>query len=509
MSAGALMGRGRAPGDPALGGAKVWAVVRDSGENGFGGNFDDDDADYEEFSLKEAFELPDELPPMRLPAEAELAAMSRAAPLLGEVRRLAEWAGTGRQVNWDGELTTADTVAAARELGIEVPAGGDVSSLRSVPELARLWQIAIGAGFTDLDIDGAQAGPGEALEAWPGGTDEEVLDVWCAALACVLDHLEVEAALDAARSGGLDFRGAGVGLVLMLFLMRGDGVGVREASDAIQQDATAELPMDDATQTWATWTQAHGDPGTALLSWLARLGAVSLTGEPASAPAEAEDGPVARLTPLGMWAMREQLTEEAVEIPLLPPAAEMTAADLITATLDVPEPDAAAETRAWLELRPPDRAATELLAVAADGGPGERMLAVAAVTELGAAAEPAWREVLTRPVLRPYAKIALTELAGGSPDRPVPGLEPEPGDLAWLLIDLLAVIPPDDPEELVSQLADSVPAGREREAFEAMARSAHPDAGKVLTLIGKMHPDKRIAKAARTSAYQAPGGFRE
>jgi hypothetical protein len=54
-----------------------------------------------------------------------------------------------------------------------------------------------------------------------------------------------------------------------------------------------------------------------------------------------------------------------------------------------------------------------------------------------------------------------------------------------------------------------VPAGREREAFEAMARSAHPGASKVLTLIGKLHPDKRIAKAARTSAYQAPGGFRE
>jgi hypothetical protein len=483
------------------------AVVTDSGDDGFGGDFDDD-AD-EEFSLKEAFELPDQLPPMRLPAEAELAADSRAVPLLRQVRRLAEWAGTGRQVGWDGELTAADTVAAARELGIELPAGADVPGLRSVPELARLWHIAIGAGFTDLDIDGAQAGPGEALEAWPGGSDEEVLDVWCAALSCVLDHLEVDAALDPDRSGGLDFRGAGVGLVLMLFLVRGDGVAVREASDAIQQDATADLPMDDATQTWASWTQAHGDPAAALLSWLARLGAVSLTGEPAGVPVEAEDGPLAQLTSLGRWAMREQLTEEDVEIPLLPPVAEMTAADLVAATLDVPEPDAVAETQAWLELRSPETAATELLAVAAGGDASERMLAVATVTELGSAAEPAWRQVLNRPELRPYAKIALTELAGGSPDNPLPGLEPEPGDLAWLLIDLLAVIPPDDPGELAIQLADSVPVGREREAFDAMARSAHPDAGRVLTLIGKLHPDKRIAKAARTSAYQAPGGFRD
>jgi hypothetical protein len=470
-----------------------------------GGGFGDNGADEEEISLKEAFGLPDRLPPIRLPAEAELAALSRAAPLLRQARRLAVWTSAGREVSWDGELTAADTVTAARELGIELPPGGGVTSMRGVPELARLWHIAIGAGFAELDIDGARAGPGDALELWPDGTDEEVLDVWCAALACVLDHLEVDAALDADRAGGLDFCGAGVGLVLMLFLMRGEGVEVREASDAIQQDASAELPLDDATQAWTAWTQVHGDPAVALLSWLAGLGAVSLTGEPAGAEEEAEEGPVARLTPLGMWAMREQLTEEDVEIPLLPPPGQMTAADLIAATLDAPEPDAAAETQAWLELRQPETAATELLAVAAGGDAGERMLAVAAVTDLGAAAGPAWRQVLDRPELRPYAKIALTELAGGSPDSPIPGLEPEPGDLVWLLVDLLAVVSPGDAEELVQQLADSVPPGQEREAFGAMAASPHPDAARVLTMIGKLHPDKRIAKAARTSAYQAPG----
>ena len=39
--------------------------------------------------------------------------------------------------------------------------------------------------------------------------------------------------------------------------------------------------------------------------------------------------------------------------------------------------------------------------------------------------------------------------------------------------------------------------------FELMARVPHPDAAGVLTAIGKHHPDKKIAKLARKSAYKA------
>jgi hypothetical protein len=38
--------------------------------------------------------------------------------------------------------------------------------------------------------------------------------------------------------------------------------------------------------------------------------------------------------------------------------------------------------------------------------------------------------------------------------------------------------------------------------FELMARAPHPDAADVLTVIGKHHPDKKIAKLARKSAYR-------
>ena len=90
------------------------AGAGDADDWGLDGEDDDD------YDLKEGFGLPDRLPAMRLPAEDELAAMARNSPLLGRVSRLAEWAGAGRDVTEDGELTAGDTAEAARELGIEI-----------------------------------------------------------------------------------------------------------------------------------------------------------------------------------------------------------------------------------------------------------------------------------------------------------------------------------------------------------------------------------------------------
>jgi hypothetical protein len=286
--------------------------------------------------------------------------------------------------------------------------------------------------------------------------------------------------------------------MMMLFLAGGAGQPIEDASDMIREMATDELPSARAAKAWKSWVRAHGDPAEVVADQLAELGAVSLAGQ------GGQDRRLARLTPLGRWAIREQLRSEGVEIPLLPPVEEMTAADLVAATVGTEESEAAAETAAWLKLRTPDAAASELLAVAASGGAVERLVAISAVNQLGAAAEPVWRDALGRPELRPYAKIALTEITGGSPAVTPPGsLEPEAGDIAWVVTDMLAATSDDGPDELAQQLRESVPAGHEEQMFHAMSLSPHPDAAGVLALIGKQHPDKRIAKAARRSAYRA------
>src|SRR5581483_6646834 len=170
-----------------------------------------------------------------------------------------------------------------------------------------------------------------------------------------------------------------------------------------------------------------------------------------------------------------------VDVPLLPPPAEMTAAELSSAAEGASEEEFAAEADAWLALREPAAAARELLDFGAVAGPAERMTVVTVVRRLGDAAEPQWRSALDVPALRSYAKLALVTDDGSQPE-----LEPQVGDTAWLLVDLLAAVPDEfEPGDLAAELAEVMPGGTEEAMFDAMSRLPHPDAASVLTLIGE------------------------
>ena len=45
-----------------------------------------------------------------------------------------------------------------------------------------------------------------------------------------------------------------------------------------------------------------------------------------------------------------------------------------------------------------------------------------------------------------------------------------------------------------------MPAGEEEWIFELMARSSHPDVGRVLDVLDAYHPDRRVARSARKAA---------
>jgi hypothetical protein len=453
----------------------------------------DEEDDDEDVNLKEAFGLPDQMPAMRLPEEPELAAMARQAPLMSQLRGLAWWLGAGRAVTEDAEPADGVAAEAAVELGLEAS------------RLEYLWPLALDAEFIEVDEDETNAVPGETAEVWDQGDDDEVLDIWEMVFALVLgDTLDVAASLDPDRSEELDFFGHGAALAVMLFLARPDGLTVAEASEVLRDASTEELPPARAEEAWQSWVRAHGDPARLLLDQLADLGAVQIP--------DTDDGPMARLTPLGLAALRTQLVESGVDIPLLPSAEEMTAAELIAMADGATEDEFTAETAAWLAHQRPEFAARELLEVASESDPASRLLAVSIViAELGAAAEPAWRDALGWLELRSYAKAALATLAKGDQAPGSPSLEPDDDDLAWMVTDALAAEGWNDlsddaghePAALAERLGETIPAGRELEVFEMMARVPHPDAADVLTVIGRHHPDKKIAKLARKSAYKA------
>jgi hypothetical protein len=448
--------------------------------------------DEEPLDLKEAFGLPDEMPPVRLPAVPELAAMARRVPMIARLRTLAGWVGAGRAVDEDAGLADGDVAEAAAELGLDVP------------RFEHLWELALEAEFVELDEEEALAIPGEIAHAWDGGDDDEVLEIWETVFGAVVDAtLDIAASLDADRAEELDFLGHGAALTVMLFLSRPDDLPATEVSEVIRTFATDGLPPAQAEEAWQSWVGAHGDPARLLLDQMAEVGAVQI-------PEADDDGPV-RLTPLGLAAIRAQLVEAGVEIPLLPPPEQMTAAQLIAMAGGASQEEFSTENAAWLAHRTAESAARELLAVAAGSDPASRILAVGIVAEIGAPAEPVWRDAFGQIELRGYAKAILAKLGDGDPAPGGPSLEPTDDDLAWIITDALAAegwgdLSDDvehDPAALSEQLGQMIPAGRELPVFEMMARIPHPDAANVLTVIGRHHPDKKIAKLARKSAYKA------
>ncbi|MGH3199965.1 MAG: hypothetical protein ACRDNT_29525, partial [Streptosporangiaceae bacterium] len=164
----------------------------------------------------------------------------------------------------------------------------------------------------------------------------------------------------------------------------------------------------------------------------------------------------------------------------------------------------------WLAKRTSEDAARELLVFAAGESAAVRTAAIAVVSRLGAAAEPAWREALDRPQLRCYAKPALlAQLADRDPGSAVPAeLKPATEDLAWLVADTFGPLTRLDhgngtfPFDM-TKLSDAGWAVSHEAIFEAMARLEHPDAEAVLTMLGKHSDDKKTAKAARRAAYKA------
>jgi hypothetical protein len=459
----------------------------------------DDDFDYEDVDIKDALGLPDALPPIRLLPLPELAAQARTAPTVRQLAALAEWVGKeGREVDEAGDLTS--------ELLAEVTAAIGVDD----DDFAFLWECALGVEWLVFDEeDEDRVIPGETADDWAAGTDESVVSAWALTFSAVLgETLELYGPEpdpdDEEEELEFDFAGQGMAMAILLFLARREGLTVEEFSEVLWENAAGghdeddEEAHEDIADARAEWEEAYGDAARLLLDKLKDIRAVT------------EEDELVRLTPLALAALHEQLVEAGVEIPLLPQtAAELSGAELLAMAAGVTDAEFEAEVTGWTAARGTDAAARELLELAAEAEPGERMIAVAAATSLGAAAEPAWRDSLAVPQLRAYAKVALAQLSGldqdgdtGLPD----DLEMTPEDLAWVATDLLTLAIDEefpDPEYLAVSFREAVPAGREQMLFEGMARSTHPDTADVLNHLGEYHPDKQIAKAARTAAHKA------
>ncbi|MBZ3902908.1 hypothetical protein [Streptomyces griseiscabiei] len=481
------------------------------------------------------------LPPVRLLPEAELAREALATPLLSRAARLARWAGPDTRVGAGGELADEQLSAAAEALGLVGAdadadgAGDDAAALAS-----EAWRVAMDTGLVEIvDEEAGTVATGEELALLTSGGPQDVLGIWLTALETALADASVpdlDGLVDAMDSGGeidfsqldwdpdaeADFLDGVLGNLYLLTVSEEgpdgpvplpalaasmivpDDMG-EPTNDVLEQVSDAMMRLDD---------QFRVLEPVGLVEYQPVDEALMTDAEEAVAAAEAPGAPGApvvddtdvtrygmvRLTPLGLYGMRARLQEAGVPAPAVGDLVDKGADALLDGTAGFPPAAAQAETEQWLARRESLDAARELLAAARGsdaGAPLRRLRCQQALSLVGAVAEPALREVLDDPELGGLARVWLTER--GAADVPAPS----EAMVFWLTIDTVAAqLAAEGNSAELRALVEGL-AAQHGSFFAAAWRVDHPATPDVLEAMGRIHPDKRVAKEARKAAFKA------
>ncbi|MFD7682849.1 hypothetical protein [Streptomyces sp. NPDC060187] len=463
------------------------------------------------------------LPPVRLLPEAQLARDALAAPLLSRAARLARWASPATRVGAGGELVEEQLPEAADVLGLT---GDDAAAFAG-----EAWRVAVDTGLVEIvDEEEGTVGAGEDLAVLTSGAPQDVLGVWLGALDTVLADASVpdlDDLVDAMdESGEIDLCSLdwdpeaeaefldGVLGNLYLLTVGEDTAGEVPvplpalAASMIVPDDMGE-PTDDVLEQVSDAMMRLDDQ----FRLLEPIGLVAFQPVDEALMADADEEPAApvddtdiarygvvRLTPLGLYGLRARLAEAGFDAPAVGDLADKGADTLLDGTSGFPPAAAQAEIEQWLARRAVLPAAEELLSAARGGDAGaplRRLHCQQALSLVGAEAEPALRAVLDDPELGGLARVWLSE--NGATDVPPPS-----EDLVfWLTIDTVAAQlaaegNSDELQALVEGLAQ-----QHSGFFDTAWRVGHPATPDVLDAMGRLHPDKKIAKEARKAAFKA------
>jgi hypothetical protein len=492
------------------------------------------------------------MPPVHLPSEAELARDALAAPLFSRAVALTRWAGDRLRVGAGGELLGTQLTEAAGVLGLPSDATGTAAA-------ADAWNLAVDIGLLEIEEDEpesdaaedesvATATPGDELRLLTGGgSPAEVLQTWTGGLAVVMadaatpsleDLLgDLDGAVgedgtldpDAVELDALDwdpeeesaFLETALGHLYLLTASetadvappQGDGpdgmvpLPVLAASMLVPEDTdepTDEMLEEISAAMMRLDEQFRLLEPTGLIAY--RPVDEALTREfDGELPEDLDDEDVSRygmvrLTALGRYGVREQLREAGFDAPAVGDLAGADAGTLLAAVAGYPDGAARAETARWLAGRAPREAAGQLLSAARGDdpdAPARRLVCQQALSLAGAEAEPALREVLPDRELGGLARVWLAE--HGAADVP----PPDEDMVFWLTVDTLAaqLATAGEPEEL-QQLVEGL-VEQHTGFFDKVWQVDHPATGDVLEAMGRVHPDRALAKEARKAAFKA------
>ncbi|MGW5133388.1 hypothetical protein [Streptomyces sp. NPDC004135] len=460
------------------------------------------------------------LPPVRLHTEAELARDALSTPLLSRAARLARWAGPDTRVDAGGGLVEEQLPVAAEALGLS---GDDAAA-----EASEAWRVAVDSGLVEIvDEEEGTVRAGEDLALLTGGSPHDVLAVWLAALETVLADASVPdldglldedgevdlSALDWDPEAEAEFLD---GVLGNLYLLTAGEDAPGESPVPLPALAASVIVPSDMGEPTNDVLEQVSDAMMRLddqFRMLEPVGLVEYQPVDEALMADADEEPAApvddtdvsrygmvRLTPLGLYGMRARLLEAGFEAPAVGDLADKGADALLDGTAAFPPAAAQAETEQWLQRRESLTAARELLAAARGsdaGAPLRRLRCQQALSLVGASAEPALREVLDDAELGGLARVWLTE--HGAADVPAPS----EAMVYWLTIDTVAAqLAAEGNSEELRALVEGL-AQQHSGFFAAVWRVDHPATADVLEAMGRLHPDKKVAKEARKAAFKA------
>ncbi|CAM5334465.1 MULTISPECIES: hypothetical protein [Streptomyces] len=465
------------------------------------------------------------LPPVRLHPEAELARDALSTPLLSRAARLARWAGPDTRVDAGGGLVDEQLPAAAEVLGLD---GDDAAA-----HVSEAWRVAVDTGLVDVvDEEAGTVAAGADLDLLTSGTPQDVLAVWLAALETALADASVpdlDDLVDAMESGGeidlssldwdpeaeAEFLDGVLGNLYLLTVSedgpQGGPVPLPALAASVIVPGDMSEPTNDVLEQVSDAMMRLDDQFRLLEP--AGLVAYQPVDEALLADADGAEEPAAgiddtdvsrygmvRLTPLGLYGLRARFLEAGFDAPAVGDLAGKGAEALLDGTAGYPQTAARAETEQWLARREPLPAARELLSAAKgldEGAPLRRLRCQQALSLVGAEAEPALREVLDDAELGGLARVWLSE--AGFTDVPPPTQEL----VFWLTIDTLAAqLAAEGNSEELRALVEGL-AAQHSGFFDKVWRVGHPATADVLEAMGRLHPDKKVAKEARKAAFKA------
>ncbi|WP_017597368.1 plasmid pRiA4b ORF-3 family protein [Nocardiopsis lucentensis] len=476
--------------------------------------------------------------PVTLPPADELARTALDAPLLLGAVRLARWTAPSRKLTGTGVPRPTDARAAVEELDLwpvvsEKEATERAEALRHSRTARDLldfllpWEAAVELGLVEVRATTARpTGAVHGLEADP----ERVLDLWTDLFEAVIEGPPTPGGY---RRSGID--GSDVLPPTLRSLYEapdGTEFPLAELAGALvpREDGVSLFPAPDAER----WEELMTEILYAAVHELAGIGAVRLTDRtppPLAAlyrpghtrsrvPDQAEEEAAhaagvidcsVALTPLGRFGTRELLLGWGIPAPLSGSLATAGADELLDALAALPREYHTAEVTPWAANRTADEAVREIAEAAAaptGHGAARRALGAMVLNSLGERTAPALRALLGSD-RRTMVGLAASALLSSDALSREEGRRMFSEHGPWMVIDTVAG-PMELGEYQVSTLfalneeADGGSIGRMvLETADDLWRVDHPQTVTALETLGRLHPDRRVAKAARRAAHKA------